>query len=462
MDKRDKELLVEVTLNKGNVDKIAFESPEERNNFLSRHSMLSDYEMAKQYKIEAQYANSSLIREKNLNMANDFEKKIDSSVNKILSAEGIKIEPNLSTTEKENQIKEQLSELGIGKEDIDKILQGGIDKMQTKGEDVSFTMKDTPETRKILEEKGLDFKADKDGLKLNAKMYVKEGLEIEDTPKNRKVLEDNELAYAIKAEKERKLFVPLQAKKVATLVAASVIIGPLPALVLQMALNQSGLLDRMLDQHLVSLSQKKALENGMTIKAKQKVNGKEVEQFLWKDQQTGNVNRVNVSDIQIPKTHKGVELTPGQIHQLKDGKVIEVVSKEGTNMAFRIDMNEVGGIRAMYKEMKNDREYMAVPKPESPDVDKLKYISIKGAKGITDIYGSGNIQERDSFLEKFNLNNDFKNIQATEKELKMAKLAGEPTTMLAKELTKQVNSFKEGIIDLVFDMEREKTASYKR
>lgn len=79
----------------------------------------------------------------------------------------------------------------------------------------------------------------------------------------------------------------MRAKKVATLLALGIVAGPIGALAIQVVLNQTGLLNKMIDQHQLSFSQKEALKQGFTVMAMQRENGKDVKQFMYVDKETG-------------------------------------------------------------------------------------------------------------------------------------------------------------------------------
>jgi len=124
----------------------------------------------------------------------------------------------------------------------------------------------------------------------------------------------------------------LRAKKVATLLALGIVAGPIGALAIQVVLNQTGLLNKMIDQHQLSFSQKEALKQGFTVMAMQRENGKDVKQFMYVDKETGKINRVNVNDIYIPKKIEGVDLTPAQMQSLKKWKECKYRNRGCSNL----------------------------------------------------------------------------------------------------------------------------------
>ncbi len=210
--------------------------------------------------------------------------------------------------------------------------------------------------------------------------------------------------------------------------------------------------------HIISI-----LKNGETIKATQREDGKNIDQFLYKESVTGKVNKINVRDVNIPSQVNGVKLTPAQIENLKNGKTIDVLDKNGVAMAFRIDMNAENGIKAFYKEMKSDREFSTVPKPENPDINKLKYIALKGTQGVNDIYAGGGVNlERDSFLSKFNLKKDFNEFTTLQKDLRIAEIYGKVTGTMIKGVAEKSEKIKDLALDLVLGVGERESVSRKR
>lgn len=447
---KDNEYLVDIQLNLGDIDKVMFESKEQKTDFINRYGLGELYGKSRGYKIEAYYAGDPVTRNNFSAMLEDKNETITKVVDSVLAGRGVKVPTLLNNEEKINTVINELKEIGINDREIDTLLKNGIGKTGKNEEEIALTFSDTAETRKTLTAHGIQFAGTKDGLKVDAKMLLKEGFEVEDNAKNRKILEDNEIAYSLKAGKERKLFVPLRAKKVAALILLSLAVGPIPGIILQIAMNQSGLSDKMFDRHLISPSQKAALKNGMTVKARQRENGKNVEQYLYKDRVTGKINRVNVNDVNVPSQVNGIKLTPAQAKSLKDGKTVDVLDKNGVPMAFRIDMNAENGIKALYKEMRSDREFKNVPKPESPDIDKLKYIGLKGTQGINDIYGGGGTSlERDGFLLKFGLKKDFNESLSLQKDLKIAEMYGKATSSMIEAVSEKSGKIKDSVLDLL-------------
>ncbi|GHT53674.1 hypothetical protein FACS189451_03930 [Bacteroidia bacterium] len=458
---KEHEYLASIILNKGNIDKVEFDSHEVKKDFIDKFGFTSHYNKILNETMAEQYSDSAERWKIAAQEINKEQNTISLLAKGELVKDGIDVPNLLSDVEKTEKIENELGRLGFDKETIAKVMEGGLDAAETDGKGLIFTLKDTPEVKDILDKNNIVFEKTKEGLKVNSKLFVQEGFEIDNTPKNKKILDDNEITYAKMAESERTLFVPLKAKKVATLLIGSLILGPIPALAIQIAMNKTGVLDKLVDKHLLGRDQKEALDRGMTIKATERINGKDVQQYLYKDFSTGTLNKINLNDVQLPKTFQGTTLTPGQIHQLKEGKVIELVDKNGVNMAARIDMNEPSGIHAMYKEFKSDREYTPVPKPQSPDLEKLNYIGIKGAQGVNDIYGKGGANlEKDSFLERFNLKDSYKQIQTAERELMIDKSKGVPFAKAEAELTKNIINFKNAVTDIVLN--RETSQSIKR
>lgn len=456
MDKnKENELLVDIVLNKGNVDKVRFAGAAEKKELISNSDFSQNYGNAKKHAYLSSVSITNDLREIQEYLLQSELKNIEDLARKMLEKRNVHVPFSLNNEEKIAAVAGKLKDdFGMTDEDISELLKSGLGKAETSGQKIVIDLNDTENVRTILDNNNIVYQRDKGLLKVDAKIFAKEGVEVENTAKNKKILDENDVLYAQKAEDERKLFVPLQGKKTALLVASSLIAGPVPAYAIQVILNQTGMLDRLLDQHLISYKQKEALDKGLTVKAMQKVNGKDVEQYLTRDLDTGNVVRVNVCDVQIPSKIHGVDLSPSQMENLRNGKLVDIVSKDGVDMAIRINLNEPGGVQSFYKELKADKDYMQVPKPGSPDVDKLNYIHIKGFSGIYDIYGNDINIDRDSFLKKFDLKSDFHQLLEVQSKMKMAEMSGNPSVPLISSVAEKMKDFKEKVFDIILKEER--------
>lgn len=450
IDREDAKKLIQVVLHKGDV------SFSNLKDVLDKAGVLKDAEIIEKYELKAEYADNHATAMKEIEQAKSMRVELSNKVKDVLEANGYDI-PVLSEEEKNERITSALRDLGFSDEEVDKFLKDGVDIAETTGKGFTLNFKNDESLKKLLEDKGIDFEEQGENIKVKGKLFISEGFEIDNTAENRLKLEAENIKFFQKAEDERKLFVPLRAKKVATLLALGIVAGPIGALAIQVVLNQTGLLNKMIDQHQLSFSQKEALKQGFTVMAMQRENGKDVKQFMYVDKETGKINRVNVNDIYIPKKIEGVDLTPAQMQSLKNGKNVNI-EIEGVQTYCRLDLNEPTGVKiAGFKEFKSDRTFTDIPKPNSPDEDKLRYISLRGKQGIDDIYGrNGDKLERDTFLDKYNLKEHYYQIDMA------VKAGGSPLSAASMAIKEKVAQLKDLAATLLFGIEEEQSKGQKR
>lgn len=157
------------------------------------------------------------------------------------------------------------------------------------------------------------------------------------------------------------------------------------------------------------------------------------------------------------KKIEGVDLTPAQMQSLKNGKNVNI-EIEGVQTYCRLDLNEPTGVKiAGFKEFKSDRTFTDIPKPNSPDEDKLRYISLRGKQGIDDIYGrNGDKLERDTFLDKYNLKEHYYQIDMA------VKAGGSPLSAASMAIKEKVAQLKDLAATLLFGIEEEQSKGQKR
>ena len=423
ISKEEAKYLIDVVISKGNVI-----SPE-ASKVIEKLGFGNDIKEIDKMELEATYADLAETTKQELEEAKMKRSELADKISSSLKDMGYDI-PVLSETEKMDNIKAALKDFGFSEEEINKFVANDLVSAETTGKGFELNFKNEESTKKNLQDKGIDFEEDGEKLKVKGKLYITEGFEIDNTAENRLLLESNDIKFFQKADNERKLFVPLRAKKVGMLLAMGIVGGPIGALAIQIALNQTGLLNKMLDQHLLPASQKKALKEGLTIL---------------------------VNDIQIPKKFQGVDLTPAQINALKNGKNV-TLDMGGTEILCRLDLNEKSGIKvAGFKEFKSDRAFTDIPTVNSPDEEKLKYISLTGKQGVDNIYGRGGDKlERDSFLEKYNLKEEYYKIDMA------MKTGGSPMMAAGMAMKEKMSQFKDLAASLLFGIEEEQSKTQKR
>ncbi len=463
---REDALLIRFS-NNNRVGEENFYSLEERQSFTQKFGIEDKYNEAVSLRIEG--------GAENIEKAEGLEAEMAISAREALHSKGIEIPAPLTKDEKEEAVRSELEQLGLNVEDIDAII---VDDIQEENKlelivdgnsEMANDMRSNSVALVPVGEQGL--------VKVQGKLVAQDGYFVEDTPSNKKFLQDNDITYFKQAENQRHLFVPLRAKKIASLLVASAVLGPIGGLAVSIILNQTGLLDKMVNKHLLSSDQAQAMKKGLTVKATNVVDGKNVEQYMYLDKDTGAVNKINVNDVRIPNKLSGLQLTPDQMEKLKDGKTIEYVANN-TYMAARIDMNKPNGIATFWKEMKSDVDYKEVPSVLSSDKEKLDYIAHKGLSGVTDIYGGveKNV-ERDSFLQKFGLQDKYEEAKTAQRNMSAGQGAGTAQGASAAQgaaganpylavAEKVIEEFKNAVLfvaDMALsDEEQEKSNTYRR
>lgn len=462
MDEKEKDIFLQIHTNKGRVYEKFFDYDQNlMRELLQKYNLYDTYKNAEMHRYNA-LASGDLYDDKAKALIKD--KEIIDKVKLILSENGIKIPDLLSDEEKKSQMYKELESLGINKETADKLGLENIEIAETEGCPIQFSLEDNETTQSILKNENIDFTEDNGKLNIKGKILAKEGFLVQDTEKNRKILDDNELTYIENANDGRSLFVPLQIKKIGfflLLVASGSVGGIIPTLVLQVLLNKTGLLNKLLDQNIIGRNQMKALNKGYTIMATMRDHGKNVEQYLFRDKTTGELCRINTRDVAIPNQINGVILSPVQRERYQKGEVIDLELKNGTDISVRIDMNEQTGYRTYYKELKNDKELIEVPKRGSSDEEKLRYISIRGVEAINHLYGNKRMNpERDAFLDRYNMRKPYTDL-LNNKDKYNKEYNQEKKESILSETASLSNSIRDLASSAFIDMKQSQSNSYK-
>ena len=233
IDREDAKKLIQVVLHKGDV------SFSNLKDVLDKAGVLKDAEIIEKCELKAQYADNHATTMKEIEQAKSMRVELSNKVKDVLEANGYDI-PVLSEEEKNERITSALRDLGFSDEEVDKFLKDGVDIAETTGKGFTLNFKNDESLKKLLEDKGIDFEEQGENIKVKGKLFISEGFEIDNTAENRLKLEAENIKFFQKAEDERKLFVPLRAKKVATLLALGIVAGPIGALAIQVVLNQTG------------------------------------------------------------------------------------------------------------------------------------------------------------------------------------------------------------------------------
>ena len=138
--------------------------------------------------------------------------------------------------------------------------------------------------------------------------------------------------------------------------------------------------------------------------------GRKVDKYFYMDKDTMRLRSIPVREVNTPSRVNGVQLSPADVQSLREGKVVQGFDeKSKLYYEARIDMTSRQGVQMSFKEMKVEKEFKAVPTPNSPDAEKVAYVQQHGAQGVNDIWDRGGVNiERDSFLDKYDIEGFYK------------------------------------------------------
>mgnify|MGYP000961121476 CR=1 FL=1 len=442
MEKKTKEILIEICMRKGEVSNDIFYYDDTIKNKVNAEvdkELSLALAKAESERTAFNISGKDTTEEKALKAELELVEKCKQT----LLREGMDIDRILGKTDPkqdEQEIIKELGKLGINEEQARKLGLTDAERVINNGKDFSIEYNDTPEKRKSLSEKNIDYKVDEKIKKIyiNGRMDAMRGVSLNDTPQVRKLLDENEINYINMANGENGLFVPISFRngvygvtnsqlvknleKIALIAATSFIISAPGAIVLYFILNKTGLLDKMLKRGAVNVGEKKALEQGLTvyktIKDKEG-NGRysrEKEMYYYMDR--GNLCSLNARDVRIPDQLKGVKLTPGQKEDFRKGKLVELTNKKGEVFAVRIDVAQESLCTMYYKDMRSDKTMRETPNKKSEDKEILDYITKKGMSGIDDVFGSKASMERNVFLDRYGMRQNYTDAKNIELEIR--------------------------------------------
>ncbi len=190
---KDNDYLVDIQLKKGDLDKVEFESKEQKRDFISRYGLNDLYQQSRNYKIEAYYAINPEQKNNYSALLENKNENITKIIDRVLMERGIKVPTLLNNEEKVNTIINELKEIGINDREIDNLLKNGIGKTGKNEEEIILTLSNTADVKQTLSAHNVQYSETANGLEVNAKMLLKEGFEIENNLKNRKLLDENNI-----------------------------------------------------------------------------------------------------------------------------------------------------------------------------------------------------------------------------------------------------------------------------
>lgn len=276
------------------------------------------------------------------------------------------------------------------------------------------TMPDKAENRAKLEAEDVEYEVlPTNQLRYKGVARLQEGYAMEDNKQNRDFLEANKISFD--KLNDNKLFVSMRVQKMALLLASSIILSPVFGIAIMYILNKTRTLDRLLKDRQFTNDEAKRLAAGETIRKTGVVEGKQVEKYYFVDDTTNQLRSIPVNEVRLNSRINGVQLSIKELDDLRNGNIVTGYD-EATKQYYeaKLDLNSKSSVQMGFKDLKATKEFNYVPKPNSPDADKKAYVQIHGAQGVNDIWEMGGVNlERDSFLDKYDIEGFYKDYQSS-------------------------------------------------
>lgn len=469
MDEKFENRLIEIVMRNGKLDESLFNySKEEKEKFLKAADLKELADILEETEKELFYCEDTDKVKELVETSKSVETEIENTCRKILAENGVDIEKAIGVRMDERKkielLKQQLESFGIDERTAEELGLTDLETLKTDGKNFTFVLENTAKRRKELEKNHIDYTVKDGKINISGKFTAKEGICIEDSEEAVRFLDENEMNYIRMAQGETagkgKLFIPTSwaggttnsqlvsnAKKLALIAAAGLVISPSGAIILLVTLKKTGLYDKLMKDNALKKTEKKALEQGLTVF---KQDGKNSRYWYMEN---GNLLSLNANDVRLPRWIKGVQLSPADVEKLKRGELLMLKDKKGNEFGVRIDVTKPSCIQEYYKERKNDREMKKVPTKTSPDREKLEWIARKGFQGISDIYGNKTLNlERDTFLSKYDLKNLYTDFRSKEFQLQGKQ---ERKEEIMKELTETNGKIKEKADEAILRINKE-------
>lgn len=297
---------------------------------------------------------------------------------------------------------------------------------------VVVTIDNTEENRNKLDDNYIEYEIlPSNKLKYRGVARLQEGYALENTPANLAFLEDNGISYS--QIKGRKLFVSLRAQKIALLLASTALLSPVIGLAVMYTMNKLHILDKLLENKQFSKEEAEKLNQGATLRKETVENGRKVEKYYFVDSDTNKLRSIPVHEVQLPHRVNGVELSVKELDDLRNGRtVVGFNEASGKYYEAKLNLNNKKAIDMGFKDLKAEKEFKYVPKPNSPDAEKIAYVQAHGAQGVNDIWEMGGVNlERDSFLDKYDVEGFYKDYLSATQDKDQAR---------AKELSESIQN----------------------
>lgn len=339
----------------------------------------------------------------------------------------LNLSPGISYNEKMKSLEQIKAYVAYGASEQRMLHDGLNDKLP-----VVVTIDNTEENRNKLDDNYIEYEIlPSNKLKYRGVARLQEGYALENTPANVAFLEDNGISYS--QIKGRKLFVSLRAQKIALLLASTALLSPVIGLAVMYTMNKIHILDKLLENKQFSKEEAEKLNQGATLRKETVENGRKIEKYYFVDSDTNKLRSIPVHEVQLPHRVNGVELSVKELDDLRNGRtVVGFNEASGKYYEAKLNLNNKKAIDMGFKDLKAEKEFKYVPKPNSPDAEKIAYVQAHGAQGVNDIWEMGGVNlERDSFLDKYDVEGFYKDYLSANQDKDQAR---------AKELSESIQN----------------------
>lgn len=459
-----KDILLEIYQREGHFDLMhTFGNDEEKMKAFFKETGMDGY--ARHYSASVQAAVNAMTEENRLKAIQDYQnaaRVLYETVKLRLYEGGIDTEKNygkdLTPEEKVRMVRERLMEFGIPMTEAEKVNEDNVDEYINEDKDFEFELDDTPAARNFCKKEGIDFDSRGGKLYMQGSLHLQKCLALPDTDEVRSMLDKEgiqyiDTQYAKLAQGKRGKFLQDHPVKLLAiplawtangalglanrtvnsqyrnrifsygLLAASLAlpIQPHVIFVAWLLMRKLGMFKKNREGTKVTRNLYELLANRKGNTVFKEFNRQGRKEGVYLTQVNGNLVRIPARDVRIPSNIMGINLNQVQREQFRKGKLVTLTNAKGQEFGVRIDLTNPKMYAVYGKAMRSDKTMTAVPDPKSPTADKLEYISRKGFQGVRDIYGESRINlDRDTFLDKHGLKQNFWMGQNAEERLKIA------------------------------------------
>ena len=228
---------------------------------------------------------------------------------------------------------------------------------------LNFSIEDTPGNRTLLDNEKVSYKTENGKLHFEGKATTLKYITAENTPENKSKLKANEIDF--KEEGKRIKIDGINARKLA--IAAITVVYPIAGIAILLIPKRQEIKNDLS----FTKDEIKALKADNVVV---KTNSKGERTLHQRDKDTNEIVSIKAKDIHIPQKLGGIELTPMQQENLKNGKEITIVNEELNKAAkVKLDLNARNGLSIKDA---NTIEIKATEKKEQT-IGKERYISDK-------------------------------------------------------------------------------------